>query len=33
MHTQVHGDGYKGPTTLTFSTVGDTISALRITTA
>lgn len=33
VHTQVHGDSYNGPATLTFSTVGDTISALRITTA
>lgn len=33
VHTQVHGNSYNGPATLTFSTRGDTISALRITTA
>jgi hypothetical protein len=33
VHTQIHGASYKGPATLTFSTVGDMISALRITTA
>ncbi|MGK3948040.1 nuclear transport factor 2 family protein [Microbacterium sp. K2] len=33
VHTQVHGNSYNGPATLTFSTRGDRISALRITTA
>jgi hypothetical protein len=33
VHTQIHGASYKGPATLNFSTVGDMISALRITTA
>lgn len=33
VHTQVHGQSYNGPATLTFSTTGDAISALRIATA